>query len=110
MKQRDIVLVPFPFSDQSGHKVRPALIISNNAFNSKKEDIIICAITSNLKISEYSINIEQKDIEEGILYDKSSIKVETILKIKKELVIKAIATIKESSFKKVINIILNLFE
>ena len=32
IEQRDIVLLPFPFSDQSGFKVRPALVASNNTF------------------------------------------------------------------------------
>jgi len=30
MKQRDILLVPFPFSGQSGIKVRPVVIVSND--------------------------------------------------------------------------------
>jgi len=38
-----IVLVPFPFSDLSSAKVRPALVVSGNT---KGDDIIVCFITS----------------------------------------------------------------
>ena len=44
-KQRDIVLIPFPYSDLTGSKQRPALIISND--NLKGDDKICCLITSN---------------------------------------------------------------
>ena len=42
----DVVLVPFPFSDQSTSKKRPAVIISSNRHNELSSDVIIMAITS----------------------------------------------------------------
>ena len=45
-KRGDIILVPFPFTDFSTFKQRPALIISSNAFNRSREDIIVVALTS----------------------------------------------------------------
>ena len=48
MEQRDLLLVPFPFSDQSGRKVRPVIVISNNDFNRHSEDAIVVGVTSNL--------------------------------------------------------------
>ena len=42
----DVVLVPFPFTDQSGTKKRPAVIVSSNGYNTNRRDlIIIMAIT-----------------------------------------------------------------
>src|SRR3989344_5171222 len=110
MKQRDIILLPFPFSDQSGVKVRPALILSNNNFNNSSDDLIVCAITTMIKPSKYSIVIGQDDIEAGVLYEKSSIKVETILKIDKTIVIKKIAAINKRTFSKVNSIINDIFK
>jgi len=98
MKQRNIVLVPFPFSDQSGNKVRPALILSNNEFNNKSEDVVVCGITSNIKNSKYSLTIDQSDIEEGKLYEKSSIKVENLVKMNKKLIMKSFARINKKTF------------
>ena len=45
----DVVLVPFPFTDQAGNKKRPAVIISNAAYNSAQRDLVIMAITSQLR-------------------------------------------------------------
>lgn len=42
----DVVLVPFPFSDQSAIKKRPAVVISSNDYNRISQDIVIMAITS----------------------------------------------------------------
>ena len=52
-KQRDIVLVPFPFSDLSGQKVRPVLILSNDAYNQQSADVVVCGLTTNLTPAEF---------------------------------------------------------
>lgn len=45
----DVVLVPFPFTDQSGAKKRPAVIVSSNNYNASRRDLIIMAITSQVR-------------------------------------------------------------
>ena len=54
----DIVLVPFPFTDLSTTKKRPALIVSPDQFNAEY-DVVIAFITSKLdqenRIGDYSI-------------------------------------------------------
>ena len=42
----DVVLVPFPFTDQTTSKKRPAVVVSNRAYNTARPDIIVMAITS----------------------------------------------------------------
>ncbi len=44
--QGDVVLVPFPFTNQDGEKARPALVISANWYNNERQDVILVAITS----------------------------------------------------------------
>ena len=41
----DVVLVPFPFSEQTTTKKRPAVVISSNNYNNISSDIVIMAIT-----------------------------------------------------------------
>ena len=43
----DIILVPFPFTDQSRAKKRPAVVISSSAYNTERPDLIIMAVTSH---------------------------------------------------------------
>ena len=45
----DVVLVPFPFTDQSGTKKRPAVIVSSSDYNANRRDLIIMAITSQIR-------------------------------------------------------------
>jgi mRNA interferase MazF len=45
----DIVLVGFVFSDESGRKVRPALVISPPAYQRARGEVIVAAITSNVR-------------------------------------------------------------
>lgn len=44
----DVVLVSLPFTNLSGTKARPAVVVSDNDYNAKTPDIIIASITSNL--------------------------------------------------------------
>jgi mRNA interferase MazF len=45
----DVVLVPFPFTDQSGTKKRPAAVISGSGYNASRRDIVIMAVTSQVQ-------------------------------------------------------------
>jgi mRNA interferase MazF len=47
-KQGQIVLIPFPFTDLTTTKQRPALIISSDHYNSTHPDVILAAITSQV--------------------------------------------------------------
>jgi len=44
-----IVLVPFPFTSQAAAKKRPAVIVSNRAYNTSRSDVVLMAITSQLR-------------------------------------------------------------
>ena len=45
MKKGDIVLLPFPFSDLTGNKLRPAVILISTNF-----DVTVCFITTQLQV------------------------------------------------------------
>lgn len=42
----DVVLVSFVFSDETGERRRPAVIVSSEAYHKSREEAIIVAITS----------------------------------------------------------------
>ena len=44
----DVVLIPFPFTDLSTVKQRPAIILSSLTFNQRHQDAILAAITSHV--------------------------------------------------------------
>jgi mRNA interferase MazF len=45
----DVVLVPFPFTDQTGTKKRPAVIVSSADYQAQRRDLVIMAITSQIR-------------------------------------------------------------
>lgn len=45
----DVVLVDFPFSDRTGSKVRPCLVVQNNSNNQRLDDTIVVTITSRTR-------------------------------------------------------------
>ena len=47
----DVILVPFPFTDQSTTKQRPAVVISSGRYNTARPDLILLAITSQVRAS-----------------------------------------------------------
>jgi mRNA interferase MazF len=44
----DVVLVGFVFSDESGRKLRPAVVVSARAYQRARQEVIVAAITSNV--------------------------------------------------------------
>ncbi len=109
-KQRDILLVPFPFSDQSGKKIRPVLVLSSDSYNKFSDDMVVCGITSNVKQNIYSVTINDKYLEIGKLYEQSSVKADNLLKINKNLVIKNIGTLNHAKFLEVLNVLNKIFD
>ena len=45
-----IVLVPFPFTSQAASKQRPGVVVSSRAYNLERPDLIMMAVTSQLRI------------------------------------------------------------
>lgn len=45
----DVVLVPFPFTSQRASKKRPAVVVSNRAYSTARPDLIVMAVTSQLR-------------------------------------------------------------
>lgn len=66
----DVVVVPFPFSDLSAIKRRPALVLSALAGN----DLILCEITSREISDSYAVRLTQKDFSSDSLNRPSIIR------------------------------------
>lgn len=62
-KKGTVILVPFPFTDLSGNKVRPAVIISNGKVGS---DIVVVFITSQVKMKEKHLVLINPEIKNGL--------------------------------------------
>ena len=88
-KQKDIVLIPFPYTDLTGKSLRPALIISNKKLN-KSEDRLCCLITSKETIE--GLIIKEKDLEKSLPY-KSWVKPHRIFTVSSKIIKKKLYSI-----------------
>ena len=101
LSQRDIILIPFPFSDLAGTKVRPALVISNNGYNKNSLDAVVVSLTSNLSPSLYKVLVSHQDLDRGWLPVKSSVRVDKPFSILQSKTLKVQARLNETKFKDV---------
>lgn len=109
-KQREIVLLPFPYSDLSTTKKRPVLIVSNDYYNQHFEDIVVCVITSNRYKDDFSVYLSNDDLEMGVLPESSTVKAHKLFTVHKSKVIKKFSIVREDFFEKVREQICNLLE
>jgi len=75
-------------------KKRPVLVLSNNDYNIKTEDIIVAAVTSNITSKDYNILISNKDMQEGNLHVSYCVRVDKIYTLSQSIVIKKFGTVK----------------
>lgn len=109
-RQRDILLTRFPFSNLVGSKVRPVLVLSNDAYNRRFSDILICAITSNPRPHEYAAGLAAKDLEQGILKVDSQVRADTITSIEQEIILKKIGRVRKEKYHQVVNLVQKLID
>lgn len=87
-EQRDIVIIPFPFTDLSANKQRPALVISTTDFNRKNLDVVCCMITSHFESSADHVAILDGDCEMGPMGKESVVKPFRLFTVSKSMIIK----------------------
>lgn len=93
----DVVLVPFPFTDQSTTKKRPAIVVSSQTYNGERPDAIIMAVTSQIRPAN-NFDIPVTDWQTAGLV-KPSVAKPVIATIEKTLIIKRLGRLGEQDRK-----------
>ena len=109
VNQKELVLLPYPFSNFEGTKVRPALVVSKEDFNKKSADCIMVPLTSIIKNEPYSVIIDNKDLLSGEIARQSRIRADKIFCVEKNLVSMKIGKINDKTFEKVKEEIFKMF-
>lgn len=110
LKQRDIVLIPIPFTNLASQKKRPAVIISSDKYNEANEDIVVAALTSNIEPRDFTVMLTSDDLEEGNLKVTSIIRADKIYTLNKLIVLKTFGRVKHEVFAKIRESVLKLIE
>lgn len=97
VKKGEVVVLPFPFSDLSSSKKRPAVVAANLIGN----DIILCQITSEARVDDYSIVLKNKDFKQGGLPVTSIIRPNRLFTADKSIIQYKAGSLRERKIKEV---------
>ncbi len=102
----DVVVLPFPFSDLSDSKKRPALVLADLLGN----DILLCQITSQHTKDRFALPLFSTSFNEGSLPVDSFIRPTRIFTADKNIIIKKVGHVKASIIKEAVNKIIELIK
>lgn len=102
----EVVVIPFPFSNISGAKRRPAMVISVL----KGSDIILCQITSRSRSNAYSIKLYDKDFITGELRKPSNIRPDKIFTADSNIIRYSIGKLRKEKIEEVISKIIEIIQ
>jgi mRNA interferase MazF len=110
-KRGDTILAPFPFTDLSSAKQRPALVVSSDALNAASDDVFVAAITSQIpaKLTAEEFMIPPGDMAACGLPKPSIVRLAKLAALHRQLVIKRIGTMPEPVLKQILTQIRQLF-
>lgn len=100
----DIVVINFPFSDLTGMKRRPALVLSDL----DGDDIILCQITSRIRMDEYAILLDNDDFVMGNLMSESVIRPNKIFTADKNMIQYKACGITNDKFMQVVRTLIDI--
>ena len=95
----DIVVVPFPFSDLSSSKKRPAMVLS--CLNG--DDLILIQITSKTSKDPYAILLEESDFASGSLHQPSHVRPNRLFTADRKIILYTAGKLKSDKLNEVVN-------
>ncbi len=101
----DVVVLPFPFSDLTANKKRPALVV----VNLMGDDIIVCLITSQTVKDGYAISLSNSDFASGNLKQISNIRPNRVFTADSKIVLYKIGTLERKKIEEVTERIVEIF-
>lgn len=110
-RRGDLVLLPFPFTDLSAVKRRPALVVSPDRLHQYFEDVILVAVTSHVPsaLSEFEMPLRQQDMAVGALPKPSVVKLGKIFTANRGLIVKRAGRLRNESLAKILARLRQLF-
>ena len=102
----DVVVIPFPFSDLSGNKRRPALVVADL----DGDDVILCQITSVVHRDNDALPLDTADFESGTLPVKSFVRPNKLFTADQRLVLYPACRLKPETMRKITAVIVGILE
>lgn len=100
----NVVVLPFPFSDLTKAKRRPALIIAELEGN----DLILCQITSQSIRDRYAVSIDDDEFETGTLRQRSNVRPNRIFTADRHIILYRVGHLKPEKINQIIERIVSI--
>ena len=94
-----VVLVPFPFSDLSQSKLRPAVVLADAG----RGDWILCQITSKPYSDSRAVELDSGSFATGSLHMKSYARPSKLFTANQSLIVKKVGVLKDDALKQVVD-------
>jgi mRNA interferase MazF len=101
----DVVIIPFPFSNLSATKKRPALVIAKP----EGKDIILAQITSQQPKNNHWIKLEHNNFEKGKLPITSYVKIHRIFSADTTIIRRTIGKLNKQTIQEIEKLLIKLF-
>ncbi|NOT01108.1 MAG: type II toxin-antitoxin system PemK/MazF family toxin [Phycisphaerales bacterium] len=102
----DVVVVPFPFSELTDAKRRPALVVASLP----GDDRILCQITSRPIRDSLAVSLEDDDFREGGLRQSSNIRPNRLFTADRRLILYRIGRLSAAKLTEAVDAIVKLFQ
>jgi mRNA interferase MazF len=99
-----VILVPFPFSDLSKSKLRPAVVLAGIRHN----DWILCQVTSNPYSDSKAVTIGDDSFEQGSLQKISYARPGKLFTANQRLIAVEVGLLKKEALEKVIEAVIEI--
>ena len=99
-----VVLIPFPFSDLSQSKLRPAIVLADAG----KSDWVLCQVTSKSYADSKAIKLSKTDFASGSLKVVSYARPGKLFTASSDLMVARVGDLKKASFQKIIDAVTEL--
>lgn len=100
----EVVVVPFPFSDLTQAKRRPALVVASLT----GDDVILCQITSQVTRDDYALSIMAEDFVSGSLNQPSNVRPNRIFTADQNIILYLVGQLKSEVLEQIISQIIGI--
>ncbi len=101
-----VALVPFPFSDLSHSKLRPAVVLADAG----RDDWVLCQITSKSYADSNAIEIKDMDFSSGSLKLTSYARPGKLFTANKSLIVAQVGVLKKDAFEQIVNAVIKILQ
>ena len=98
-KPFDVIVVPFPFTDRTSVKKRPALVLSTSQFQQKSSHVLLAMITSS-ENAEWPLDVEMADLESAGLSHHSRVRMK-LFTLDESLILRKAGSLSKADRKRV---------